>query len=97
MDEARGLEFRFRAWTEFEWWLDHDRKTATRIRRLLKETRRTPFEGTGKPEPLKYHVGLNVWSRRITDEHRLVYDVRPHVIVVHQVRFHYDDLAAGCF
>jgi toxin YoeB len=85
----RDLKFSSDAWEDFEHWLDQDRKMSLRIRRLLKEVLRTPFDGTGKPEPLKHNVGRNVWSRRITEEHRLVYEVRDGSIIVHQCRYHY--------
>lgn len=73
-----------------EHWVDKDRATYRKVRNLLKEILRTPFEGTGKPEPLKYQLG-NVWSRRITQEHRLVYAVEDSQIVILAARFHYGD------
>lgn len=73
---------------DFSYWSDTDRATYRKIRSLIKEILRAPFEGTGKPEPLKYHVG-NVWSRRITQEHRLVYAVEDHQVVILAARFHY--------
>ena len=60
------------SWQDFEYWLDTDKKVAKRIRKLIKNTQRTPFEGIGKPEPLKGDL-TGLWSRRITDEHRLIY------------------------
>jgi len=72
------------------YWADNDRATYKKVRALLKEVVRTPFEGTGKPEPLKYQLG-NVWSRRITQEHRLVYAVEDDQIVVLAALFHYGD------
>ncbi|WP_420798069.1 Txe/YoeB family addiction module toxin [Fructobacillus broussonetiae] len=62
------------SWSDFEWWLDHDKEKVKRIRRMIKEIVRDPFIGIGKPEPLKEHMA-GMWSRRITDEHRLVYVV----------------------
>ena len=61
-----------------------------RINRLTNDALRTPFEGIGKPEPLKYH-GDCAWSRRITEEHRLVYCIEGDELVIAQARFHYDD------
>ena len=87
----RSLSFSPQGWADFEWWLDQDRQTAKKVRRLIKEVLRTPFSGTGKPEQLRYRTGLNVWSRRITQEHRLVYCVDDDRITIVQARFHYDD------
>lgn len=69
------------AWEDLSHWADRDRATYKNVRAQLKEVLRTPFDGTGKPEPLKYQLG-NVWSRRITQEHRLVYAVEDAQIVV---------------
>ena len=85
------LTFSQNGWTDFEWWLDQDRQTLKKVRALIKETTRSPFEGSGKPEPLKYQTGGNVWSRRITQEHRLVYEVTTTSVVILQARFHYQD------
>lgn len=85
-----NLAFTPSGWEDFNYWADNDRVTYKKVRALLKEVIRSPFEGTGKPEPLKYGVG-NVWSRRITQQHRLVYAVEEGQIVVLAVRFHYDD------
>ncbi|MHB8765283.1 MAG: Txe/YoeB family addiction module toxin, partial [Deferrisomatales bacterium] len=65
-----------------------DRKLLQRINGLLREAARTPFSGTGKPEPLK-HALSGCWSRRITEEHRLVYRVEADGLVVLQCRYHY--------
>jgi toxin YoeB len=65
-------------------------KVPSRIIRLIAETTRTPRTGTGKPERLK-HLSGEVWSRRITDKDRLVYDIQPDTIVIVACRFHYDD------
>lgn len=73
---------------DLAFWIDTDRKTALRILRLIEETLRAPFEGIGKPEPLR-HMGGNVWSRRITQEHRLVYEVHEGRKVFVQARYHY--------
>ena len=70
------------------WWLEHDRKTLERILKLLAETARNPFAGTGKPEPLKGDYA-GAWSRRITAEHRLIYRVTAQQIEVVACRFHY--------
>ena len=80
--------FADRAWEDFTYWIEHDRKVAKRIIRLLKEIERDPFQGIGKPEPLKHGLA-GFWSRRITDEHRLVYAVEQKQILVAQARYHY--------
>ena len=66
-------------------------KVLSKIIRLIAETTRTPRTGTGKPERLKY-LGGEVWSRRITEKDRLVYDIQPGVITIIACRFHYDNL-----
>jgi len=76
------------AWEEYLYWQKTDRKVAQRINALIREIQRSPFEGVGKPEPLK-HVLSGYWSRRITDEHRLVYKVEGEAVVVPQLRYHY--------
>ena len=80
--------FADRAWEDFTYWIEHDRKVTKRIIRLLKEIERDPFQGIGKPEPLKHGLA-GFWSRRITDEHRLVYAVEKKQILVAQARYHY--------
>jgi toxin YoeB len=73
---------------DLESWVRHDRKTALRVLRLVEGTVRHPFEGEGKPEPLKFYF-KGCWSRRITQEHRLVYTVRDAQIDFLQARYHY--------
>ncbi len=69
-------------------WVSNDRKVALRILELVEAIRRDPFEGIGKPEPLR-HLGSGIWSRRITQEHRLVYRVKDDCILFAQARYHY--------
>lgn len=76
------------AWEEYIYWQETDKKVVRRINELLKECLRTPFDGKGKPEPLKGDLS-GFWSRRITDEHRLVYKVNNTEIAVVQCRNHY--------
>jgi len=76
------------AWEEYLYWQHTDKKILKKINELLKESLRTPFDGKGKPEPLKGNLS-GAWSRRITDEHRLVYEVKDNLIHVLQCRFHY--------
>jgi toxin YoeB len=76
------------AWEDYQYWLTNDKKTLKKINRLIKECQRTPFAGTGKPEPLKENFA-GFWSRRITGEHRLVYKVENNVLYIAQCRYHY--------
>lgn len=73
---------------DLRWWVDTDRKVALRVLDLVEAVLRDPFSGIGKPEPLRY-LGSGVWSRRITQEHRLVYVVQGHRIDFLQARYHY--------
>lgn len=84
----RSIEFAPAAFEDLAWWVQHDRKTALRIVRLLREVQRTPFEGAGKPEPLRHEL-KGLWSRRITQEHRLVYEVQDQKVRVLACRYHY--------
>lgn len=78
------------SWKDFEYWLDNNQKIVKRIRKLIQNTRRTPFEEIGKPEPLKGDMA-GLWSRRITNEHRFVYFVNEDGLNIVSVRFHYSD------
>ena len=71
------------------WWVQHDRKVALRILRLVREILRTPFKGTGKPEALRHEL-KGAWSRRITREHRLVYTVHEDRVRFLAFRYHYE-------
>lgn len=73
---------------DLRYWVETDRRTALRVLALVEAIMRDPFDGIGKPEPLKY-LGPGVWSRRITQEHRLVYLVTPDRIDFLQARYHY--------
>ena len=78
------------AWEEYLYWQKTDKKILKKINDLIKEIKRTPFEGTGKPEALKYDL-QGYWSRRINREHRLVYSVSDCLteVVIVQCRYHY--------
>ena len=82
------VTFSSQAWEDYLHWQQTDRKLLKRINTLIKEISRTPFEGTGKPEPLR-HALAGYWSRRITDEHRLVYKMQDDAVLIAQARFHY--------
>ena len=75
-------------WEEFTEWAREDLKMVKKIIELLDDTAQTPFTGIGKPEPLKYNL-RGCWSRRITREHRLVYEVTDEFIVVLACKYHY--------
>jgi toxin YoeB len=77
------------SWEDYLYWLETDKKMVSRINELLKDISRNPYEGIGKPEPLKYKY-RGFWSRRINDEHRLIYQVRQEEILIAKCRFHYD-------
>lgn len=80
--------FSSRSWEDYLHRQSTDQKVLRRINDLIKETARSPFRGTGKPEPLK-HVLAGYWSRRITDEHRMVYRVEGDSLLIAQLRYHY--------
>ena len=82
------LVFAEQAWEDYLHWQHTDRRLLLRINALIKETTRTPFAGTGKPEALK-HALAGYWSRRITDEHRMVYKVEGNSLMIAQLRYHY--------
>ena len=82
------LVFADAAWEDYLYWQGQDRKMVERINKLIRETRRDPFAGIGKPEPLK-HALAGYWSRRITDEHRMVYKVEAGALLIAQLRYHY--------
>jgi toxin YoeB len=82
------LVFTRHGWEDYLHWQSTDRTTLRRINRLLDDVLRDPFEGVGKPEPLR-HAFAGCWSRRISDEHRLVYLVEGDDVVVLQARYHY--------
>jgi toxin YoeB len=76
------------AWEDYLYWQHNDPKVLKRINALIKEIQRTPYEGIGKPEPLKYNFS-GYWSRRINDEHRIVYQVNQDSLLIAQLRYHY--------
>ncbi len=76
------------AWEDYLYWQDTDKKTVKKINELIKDASRTPFEGKGKPEPLKHNLA-GFWSRRITSEHRFVYAVSDDSLLIASCRYHY--------
>jgi toxin YoeB len=84
----RSLEFDQAGFEDLAWWIEKDRRMAQRIVRLIQAVQRDPFTGIGKPEPLKHELA-GCWSRRINDEHRLVYQVLEDKIRILACRYHY--------
>jgi len=80
--------FSSQSWEEYLYWQKTDKKILKRINSLIREIQRNPYDGMGKPEPLKYALS-GYWSRRINDEHRLVYRVTEDSIFIAQLRYHY--------
>ena len=84
----RKLSFVDESWEDYLYWYNTDKKLFNRINQLIKEAARNPFEGIGKPEPLKYKY-QGCWSRKINQKHRLVYKVIDNEIIILCCRFHY--------
>ena len=82
------LVFAEQAWEDYLYWQQQDKRTLKRINQLIRETVREPYAGIGKPEPLK-HALAGYWSRRITDEHRMVYRPEKETLLIAQLRYHY--------
>lgn len=88
-----NFEFTQNAWEEFVFWIETDMQVVEKIKELLKDIKKSPFQGLGKPEPLRYDL-KGFWSRRITGEHRLVYKIdgkkgENQKCFIIQCRFHY--------
>ena len=82
------LVFSDEAWDDYLYWQRQDRKMVDRIHKLIQEIKRKPFSGIGKPEPLK-HALAGYWSRRLTDEHRIVYRIEGNSLLLAQLRYPY--------
>lgn len=83
------ISFHDDAWADYLYWQQHDKKILKRINALIKDIQRTPFEGLGKPEPLRFNLS-GCWSRRIDEEHRLVYKIDEEQVAILQCRYHYN-------
>jgi toxin YoeB len=83
-----NITFSKHAWNDYVSWQNEDKKTLRKINSLIKEIQRTPFEGAGKPEALKFGLS-GYWSRRIDHEHRLVYQVHQNELIIISCRYHY--------
>lgn len=84
------LEFRQQAFEDLQYWVQMNPKVAKRLLRLIEETKRNPFGAAGKPEPLRGELS-GWWSKRIDQEHRLIYRVEGDSLIVAQAKWHYDD------
>lgn len=82
------ISFQDDGWSDYIYWQQNDKKILKRINTLVKEIARDPFSGIGKPEPLKHSLS-GYWSRRINDEHRIVYTVRDKQLIIIQCKHHY--------
>jgi toxin YoeB len=83
------ITFSKNAWEDYLSWQKDDKKNLRKINELIKDIQRNPFEGLGKPEALKYDLA-GLWSRRIDQEHRLVYQCKDNEILIYSCRYHYD-------
>ncbi len=86
--KKRKLAWDEGGWEDYIYWQQNDKKTLKKINRLIQDALRTPFSGIGKPEALKNQLSGS-WSRRITAEHRFVYEVKDNFLVIQQCRYHY--------
>jgi toxin YoeB len=84
----KNIQFTPDAFEEYNYWQLENKQIYTKLKKLVQEIARNPFEGSGKPEQLKYDYS-NCWSRRITDEHRLIYQVSEDYVRIISCKFHY--------
>ncbi len=84
------ITFSKNSWEDYTSWLKEDKNMLKKINELILDIQRTPFEGKGKPEPLKYDLS-GLWSRRLDREHRLVYRVKDEELLIYSCRYHYDN------
>lgn len=92
---AKIIQWDFDAWDDYLYWQTQDKNILKRINQLVKDISRNPFEGIGKPEPLRGKLN-GFWSRRIDEEHRLVYSVEDNVILIFSCRGHYIGHLSHC-
>lgn len=88
--QMKIIQWDFDAWEDYLYWQTQDKKILKKINQLVKNISRNPFEGIGKPEPLKENLA-GFWSRRIDGEHRIVYVVEDDKVIIFSCRGHYDD------
>jgi len=82
-------KFTDEAWADYQYWMNNDKRQLKRINQLIKDIDRSPYEGIGKPEPLKANL-QGYWSRRIDNEHRIIYAVEKQQVVFISFRYHYE-------
>ena len=88
--QTKLIQWDFDAWEDYLYWQTQDRKILKKINQLVKDISRNPFEGIGKPEPLKENLA-GFWSRRIDEKHRIVYAVEDDKVLIFSCRGHYND------
>ncbi len=86
---TKAIQWGFNAWEDYLYWQKESKKNLKRINTLIKDISRNPFDGLGKPEPLKGNLS-GLWSRRIDEEHRLVYTVNDNSVIIIACRGHYE-------
>ena len=86
----KKIIFSKNTWEDYTSWQNQDKKTLNKINSLIKDFQSSPFDGIGRPEPLKYDLA-ELWSRKIDHEHRLVHSVEKENILIHSCRYHYDN------
>ena len=86
---TKRIQWDFDAWNDYLYWQQHDKQILKRINQLIKDISRSPFEGVGKPEPLKGNLS-GLWSRRIDEKHRLVYLVEENAVLIFSCKGQYD-------
>ena len=82
------ISFERQGWIDYLYWQETDKSKLKRVNQIIRDIQRSPFDGIGKPEPLRHNLA-GLWSRRIDDEHRLVYAIVGEDIVIVQCRYHY--------
>lgn len=88
--QIKGIQWDLDAWEDYLYWQAEDKKILKKINQLIKDIMRTPFEGIGKPEPLKGNLS-GLWSRRIDGEHRIVYLIENNIVIIFACKGHYEE------
>ncbi len=89
LESIRVISFEAAAWEDYLFWQQNDKQVLRKVNQLIRDIQRDPFAGLGKPEPLKHNLA-GFWSRRITDEHRIVYKMDGDEVMIAQCRHHYE-------
>lgn len=88
--QIKDIKWDFDAWEEYLYWQSENKKVVKRINQLIKDIRRNPFDGIGKPEPLKGNL-TGLWSRRIDEKHRIVYMIENETVLIFSCKGHYEN------